>query len=153
MEIRKVSSLNDLHPDIRSLEISFQGFTHTTKTLFHENKLFMADYSFLDSIPLHQDFVFYSPQVLLYLNERGGLELFAIHLRTNKGPRSHVMTQLSPPNKFLFAKMHVALADAQSHQFVHHLAIHLMMESAAIARNNFLGKIRLHSVSKSREDI
>jgi hypothetical protein len=36
--------------------------------------------------------------------------------------------------------MHVALADAQSHEFVHYLAMHFMMESVAIARNNYLGK-------------
>ena len=144
LQIRKVKSLTELHQDIRSLKITYQGLTLSTETLLHKKKLFLVDYSILDSIPLHQDFVFYSPQVLLYLNERGGLELFAIHLRTNKVPRSHVMTKLSPPNKFLFAKMHVALADAQSHEFDHHLAIHYMMESVAIARNNYLGKTMFH---------
>ena len=49
------------------------------------------------------------------------------------------MTKLSPPNKFLYAKMHVAMADTQSHEFVHHLTIHMMMESVSIARNNYLG--------------
>ena len=38
--------------------------------------------------------------------------------------------------------MHVALADAQSHEFVHHFVVHLMMESVAIARNNYLSKTR-----------
>ena len=52
------------------------------------------------------------------------------------------MTKFSPPNQFLFAKMHVALADAQSHEFVHHFVVHLMMESVAIARNNYLSKTR-----------
>ena len=144
LEIRKVRSLTELHQDIRSLIVNYQGLTLSTQTLLLKKKLFFVDYSFLDSIPLHQDFVFYSPQVLLYLDERGSLELFAIHLRSNKVPRSHVMTKLSPPNKFLFAKMHVALADAQSHEFDHHLAIHYMMESVAIARNNYLGKIMFY---------
>ena len=140
MHVRKVKSLTEIHQDIRYLKMYDKGVTLSTETFFLNQKLFLADYSFLDSISLHRDFVFYSPQVLFYLNHKGSLELFAILLRTNKGPRSHVMTKFSLPNKFLFAKMHVALADSQSHEFVHHLAMHLMMESVAIARNNYLGK-------------
>eukprot|EP00090_Calanus_glacialis_P043131 TRINITY_DN7631_c0_g1_i7.p1 TRINITY_DN7631_c0_g1~~TRINITY_DN7631_c0_g1_i7.p1 ORF type:complete len:921 (-),score=153.36 TRINITY_DN7631_c0_g1_i7:68-2830(-) len=139
MHVRKVKSLTEIHQDIRYLKMYDKGVTLSTETFFLNQKLFLADYSFLDSISLHSDFVFYSPQVLFYLNHKGSLELFAILLRTNKGPHSHVMTKFSPPNKFLFAKMHVALADAQSHEFVHHLAMHFMMESVAIARNNYLG--------------
>ena len=111
MHVRKVKSLTEIHQDIRYLKMYDKGVTLSTETFFLNQKLFLADYSFLDSISLHRDFVFYSPQVLFYLNHKGSLELFAILLRTNKGPRSHVMTKFSPPNKFLFAKMHVALAD------------------------------------------
>jgi len=139
LQIKKVQSLTELHQDIRYHRINHEGVTLSTETLLLNQKLFLVDYSFLDSISLYKDLVFYSPQVLLYLNNRGSLELFGILLRTNKGPRSHIMTRLSPPNKFLFAKMHVALADAQAHEFVQHLPIHLMMESVAIARNNYLG--------------
>ena len=139
MEIRKVQSLTEINEDIRNFKINHKG--STVLTLFLKKKLFVADYSFLDSIPLHRDFVFYSPQVLLNLNERGSMEIIAIHLRTKKRPQSYVITKSSPPNKFLFAKMHVALADAQSHEFVHHLPIHLMMESVAIARHNYLGEL------------
>ena len=143
MQVRKVKSLTEIHQDIRYLKIEYQDRTLSTETFFRNHKLFLADYTFLDSISLHRNFVFYSPQVLLYLNPQGSLELFAILLRTNKGPRSHVMTKLSPPNKFLYAKMHVALADAQSHEFVHHLSMHMMMESVSIARNNYLGMFLL----------
>ena len=130
---------------MRNLKINHEGSTVLTQ--FLKKKLFLADYSFLDSIPLHRDFVFYSPQVLFHLNEKGSMEVIAIHLRTKKEPKSFVMSKSSPPNKFLFAKMHVALADAQSHEFVHHLPIHLMMESVSIARHNHLGKFleRKHS--------
>ena len=140
MHVRKVKSLTEIHQDIPYLKMYDKGVTLSTETFFLNQKLFLADFSFLDSISLHRDFVFYSPQVLFYLNHKGSLELFAILLRTNKGPRSHVMTKFSPPNKFLYAKMHVALADCQLHQFVHHLALHLMMEPVAIARNNYLSK-------------
>ena len=140
MEIKKVKSMAQIHQDIQNLKLYLGGVTLSPKKLFLDKKLFLVDYSTLDSISLHADFVFYSPQVLLYLNDKGSLELFAILLRTNKGPQSHVMTKFSPPNKFLYAKMHVALADSQKHQFVHHLALHLMMEPVAIARNNYLGK-------------
>ena len=139
MEVKKVKSLTEIQQDIRYLKLEFNDVTLSTEKLFLNEKLFLVDYSYLDSISLHQNLAFYSPQVLLYLNNKRSLELFAILLRTNKGPRSHIMTKLSPPNKFLYAKMHVAMADTQSHEFVHHLTIHMMMESVSIARNNYLG--------------
>ena len=77
-----------------------KGVTLSTETFFLNQKLFLADYSFLDSISLHSDFVLYSPLFLFCLNHKGSLELFAILLHTNKGSRSHVMTKFSPPNKF-----------------------------------------------------
>ena len=135
-----MQKLSEIHQDIRYHEINHKGVTISTKTLLLNQKLFLVDYSVLDSVSVNKDLVFYSPQVLLYLNSRGTLELFAILLRTNKGPRSHIMTKTSQPNKFLFAKMHVALADAQVHQFLYHLSIHLMMEPIAIARHNHLSK-------------
>ena len=140
--IRKVRSLKEINKDLRNLVVEYKGVTYSTNGLFQNKKLFLVDYSDLDMLPLHRNFVFYSPQVLLSLNEEGSLELFAIHLRTNKGQPSHVMTKLSPPNKLLFAKMHVAVADSQIHEFAHHLRIHLMVESMVIARNNHLGKQR-----------
>ena len=141
LHIKKVQRLTELQKDIRYLKINHKGGTISTETLLLKQKLFIVDYSFLDSIPLYKNCVFYSPQVLLYLNNRGSLELFAILLRTNKGPRSHVMTRDSPPNKFFFAKMHVALADAQTHEFVYHIPIHLMIEAVTIASHNYLGKL------------
>ena len=140
MEIQKVKSMTEIHQDIRHLKLYDGGIMLLPKNLFRDQKLFLVDYSTLDSIQLHSDFVFYSPQVLLYLNDEGSLELFAILLQTNKVPHSHIMTKFSQPNKFLFAKMHVALADSQSHQFIHHLATHFCMESIALARNNYLSR-------------
>ena len=142
MQIRRVKKLTEINQDIRKLTISIGGVNLSPKELVAQKKLFLADYSFLDSIPLHRNFVFYSPQVLFFLNREGNLELFAIHLRTNKGQQSHVMTKKSSPNKFLFAKMHALVADAQSHEFAYHLRVHLMVESFAIARNNYLRKLR-----------
>ena len=149
MQIRKVRSIKEVNNDIRNLVIKHDGITYSTDDLLQKKRLFLADYSYLDSLPLHRDFVFYSPQVLFFLNDTGSLELFAIHLRTNKTQQSHVMTKLSPPNKFLFAKMHAALADTQIHEFAHHLRIHLIMESIAIARNNYLGKYKLRYMPQS----
>ena len=140
MQIRKVKSLTELNTDIHNLSVKYDGLTYSTRNLFHKKKLFLADYSFLDSLSLNGNLVFYSPQVLFFLNNKGGMELFAIHLRTNKHRNSHVVTKQSPEKKLLFAKMHVALADAQSHQFAFHLRLHFMVEAIAIARNNYLGK-------------
>ena len=140
MHIRRVYSLIELQPDLHGLEVTYKGNSLSTASLLRNKKLFMADYTFLDTVSLHRDFVFYSPQVLFSLDNHGSLDLFAILLRTDKGQKSHLITKLSPPNKILFAKMHVSMADAQSHEFMHHLAIHMMMEAVAIARNNYLSK-------------
>jgi hypothetical protein len=93
MEIQKVKSMTEIHQDIRHLKLYDGGVLLSPEKLFLDQKLFLVDYSTHDSIHLHSDFVFYSPQVLL--NKEGSLELFAILLSTNKGPRSHIMTKFS----------------------------------------------------------
>ena len=66
-----------------------------------DQKLFLVDYL----IPYPFPVILFS----IHPNDDGSLELLAILLRTNKGPRSQVMSKFSPPYKFLYAKMHVAV--------------------------------------------
>ena len=73
MEIKKVKSMTDIHKDIRHLKLYNGGVMLLPENLFRDQKLFLVDYSTLDSIQLHSDFVFYSPQVFLYLNDEGSL--------------------------------------------------------------------------------
>jgi hypothetical protein len=62
-----VRSLSELHKDLQNLEVQIEGQALSVNQFLAENKLFLADYSELDRIPLHRNFVFYSPQVLLNL--------------------------------------------------------------------------------------
>ena len=133
--------MSEVHEDIRNLTVEDKNSKKSTETLLKEEKLFLADYSFLDEIPLHQDYVFYSPQVLLSLESDGTLDLFAILLRTNKNQKTYVVTKSSSLNKQLFARMHVGVADTVAHQGVHHLGLHFLMEPVDIGRQKYLGKI------------
>ncbi|RUS22218.1 lipoxygenase [Endogone sp. FLAS-F59071] len=46
-------------------------------------------------------------------------------------------TAKTDPNRYLFAKMHVACADLQVHEFINHLGLtHLAMEPFAVAQHN-----------------
>ena len=132
MQLKKVKNITEIHPRLRSKK--------NVTNLLESNKLFIADYSVLDSIPLHGNFVFYSPQVLFQLSDEGALDLVAILLRSNKTKESHVVTKRSPPNKLLFAKMHVGVADSQVHENMYHFCVHFFMETIDIAANNHLSK-------------
>jgi hypothetical protein len=58
----------------------------------------------------------------------------------------HLLTPATaPPGRWLFAKMQVAAADAQMHEFVNHLPLHLVLESVAVATHNWLPD---HSVGR-----
>ena len=138
LTIRKVQNMSEVHTDLQNLEADVDGEVLSVAQILKKEKLFLADYSELDSIPLHQNFVFYSPQVLLSLDRLGDLDIVGILLRTNKQSKSHVLTKASSENHMLFAKMHVANADAAIHEFSNHLKIHLVMEAIAIGVHNHL---------------
>ena len=130
--------LKEVHRDLRNLTVGKGTRKTSTVSLLKRKKLFMVDYTFLDKIPLHRDYVFYSPQVLLALASDGTLDLFAILLRTNKKKKSHIVTKETSANKLLFARMHVGVADTIAHQAVNHLGLHFMIEPVDIARKRYL---------------
>ena len=138
LTIRKVRSMSEVHEDLQNLEVEIDGEVLSVAQILKKQKLFLADYSELDSIQLNNNSVFYSPQVLLSLDKFGDLDIISILLRTNKQTKSHVLTKASPKNRLLFAKMHVANADAQIHEFPSHMKIHFVMEAIAVGVHNFL---------------
>lgn len=143
MVIRRVRRLEELRQELRGVRVKVgSSYQQDLTPLITSGKLFMADYSDLDSLPLNRDFVFYSPQVLLALDPSGSLQPLAILLRTDKlGVQTHLLTpENSPPGRWLFAKMHVANADAQVHEFLHHLPTHFILEAVALASHNWLGE-------------
>lgn len=136
--VRLVRSLSEIKEDFRNLSFGVDGEAENVSSLLESKRLFMADYSSLRTLPLVPGSVFYAPQVLFARTSGGNLDLLAIHLSSPHHSTSHLVLEDSPEGRKLFAKMHVSLADAQVHEFPHHLRDHFVMEAFSIARHNSL---------------
>jgi hypothetical protein len=109
--------------------------------LIADKRLYVIDYEELVGLELELPMVFYAPILLVYkqLLDDGSnrLNIVGIQLERDGGP---VYTpDSSTPNRYLLAKMHVACADNQVHQFIWHLGLtHLAVEPMAVAAHNHL---------------
>lgn len=134
--VRMVESLDEIREEFRNM--SFDG-GETASSLLGNKKLYVADYSSLANIPLVSGSVLYAPQVLLAKTIGGHLNFLAILLSSPHAPHTPILvTKDTPDLHRLFAWMHVSLADAQVHEFAHHLRDHFVMEAISIARHNWL---------------
>ncbi|PXF46161.1 Allene oxide synthase-lipoxygenase protein [Gracilariopsis chorda] len=83
---------------------------------------------------------FYAPFVAFYLKSNRQLGVLGIMLTRHKDKPNAIYTQETcreSPNTYLYAKMHVACADNQLHQFYSHLGrCHLIFESFGVAVRN-----------------
>jgi len=143
--VRMVRSLDEIRDEFKNLT---NLWGETVRSLLGENRLFVADYSSLETISLVPGNVLYAPQVLFEKTPDGYLNALAILLSSPKAP--HTTPRLvnlvkdrpdqTRPDHFqrLFAWMHVSLADAQIHAFSHHMRDHFVMEAISIARHNWL---------------
>jgi len=132
--VKKVRSFKQLRQDLTALP-------HVID-IFNKGNLYLADYSQLDDLPLHGNFVFYSPQVLMS-SSSNGLKILAILLRSSKlGVQTHLLQPLiSSPGRWLYAKMQVAVADSQLHEFAYHLPLHQILENVMLASHNHFGEV------------
>ncbi|WP_394844168.1 SRPBCC family protein [Pendulispora brunnea] len=151
MMIRMVRSLAEIPPALSTL--SAQG--KSLEELIQERRLFILDYALLAELKLYENMVFYAPIVLVYreLLEDGNsqLNLVGIQLTRNQGLNVVYTKSTSPENRYLYAKIQVACADNQYHQFVAHLGIaHLAMEPFVIAHHNVFYKTT-HPIGKLLE--
>jgi len=126
LTVRRVQNLEELRENL----ILVPGVID----IFNKGDLYMADYSQLDDLPRQPNFVFYSPQVLM-ASSSDGLRILAILLRSSSpGVNSHLLQpSLSPPGRWLYAKMQVAVADNQLHEFAFHLPLHQMLETVQLS--------------------
>jgi arachidonate 5-lipoxygenase len=135
MVIKKVTTKTPLSDELR--ELTSNG--RTVDEMIKEGCLFVADYELLDGFSLHANMFFYAPIVLLE-NTKDGLQILGIQLTRDKHCKNEIHspdTARTHPNRYLFAKIHVACADIQVHEFVYHLGFtHLAMEPFAIAQYN-----------------
>lgn len=125
-------------PDaLRSLAAQGKG----VEELIADKRLFMVDYRDLLGLEQKAPMFFYAPILLVYKELLDGgesrLNILGIQLDREGGP---VYTPGSKaPNRYLLAKMHVACADNQVHQFIWHLGLaHLGVEPMAVAAHNQL---------------
>ena len=133
--------------DAAKIPPALAGLTAQGKSaadLAGEKRLFVLDYAELAELPRYRDMVFYAPLVLIYreLLEGGGSRLAVLGFQLERGADPEVFVPgLTPPNRYLLAKLHVACADNQYHQFIYHLGFaHLAMEPFAIAHHNAFPK-------------
>jgi len=139
--VRMVRSLDEIRDEFKNLT---NLWGETVRSLLGANRLFVADYSSLETISLVPGNVLYAPQVLFEKTRDGDLNALAILLSSPKAQHSPRLVNLVkvsqdiPDFRRIFAWMHVSLADAQIHEFSHHLRDHFVMEAISIARHNWL---------------
>lgn len=137
MLITVVSQIEQVPAALRSL--TAQG--KSIAALIADRRLFIVDYRELLGLEHQPPMVFYAPILLVYkqLLDDGSsrLNIVGIQLERDGGP---VYTPISStPNRYLLAKMHVACADNQVHQFIWHLGLsHLAIEPMVVAAHNQL---------------
>lgn len=132
--------------DVAQVPVGMRGLSpggRTLEQLIQDKSLFILDYEALAPLSLYRDMYFYAPIVLVYKEQlpdgERRLNLAAIQL--TRDPVSNVIYTpgSSTPNRWLLAKLHVACADNQYHQWLFHLGYaHLAMEPFAIAAHNAL---------------
>jgi arachidonate 15-lipoxygenase len=140
MVIRRVTDIVAVPESMRGVTPGGVALTE----LIADRRLFLCDYEALAPLQRYRDMVFYAPYVLVYKQRRHDgrdrLTLAAIQLtRDEDRPNAVYTPNRTPPNRWLFAKMHVACADNQYHQWLFHLGYaHLAMEPVIIAWHNAL---------------
>lgn len=121
--------------------------------LIKEKRLFILDYVLLSKLKPYRNMVFYAPIVLVYRellpDGESRLNLVGIQLTRDPGPNVVYTATTSPPNRYLYAKIQVACADNQYHQFIYHLGLaHLATEPMVIAHHNVFYKHPEHPIGK-----
>ncbi|CAH1250203.1 ALOX5 [Branchiostoma lanceolatum] len=119
-------------------ELKGQG--KTTLQLMEEKRLFMVDYAPMLAAPKSPGKCFYAPILLMYKemlpDGDSRLNILGIQLTRHKAKNEVYSpeTAKTHPNKYLFAKMHVMVADANVHEFLYHLGFtHIAMEPIVVS--------------------
>lgn len=138
MVIRRLSSAAEVPETMRSVTPGGEALA----SLAGDKRLFLLDYEALASLSQYRDMVFYAPKVLVYKERTASgsrLNLAAIQLTRSAGANVVYTPDKTPKNRWRLAKLHVACADNQYHQWLFHLGFaHLSMEPFAIATHNAL---------------
>lgn len=133
--------------DPARIPVAMRGLTaegQTAEQLATAGRLFALDYDELVEIPRYRDMILYAPVALVYLATLpdGTKRLDMLGFQLERGDAAEVFTAAGTPKlRYQLAKLHLACADNQYHQFIYHLGFaHLAMEPAAIAHHNVFPK-------------
>ncbi len=135
--IKLVRAIDEVPSEMRQLTAGTAKLTD----LISAKRLFICDYPDLAALKPYRDMVFYAPTMLVYREENAPAPaLDILGIRLGREANSPVMTrQTTPPNRWRLAKLHVACADNQYHQWLEHLGYgHLAMEPFAVATHDAL---------------
>jgi arachidonate 15-lipoxygenase len=131
--ISRVTKIDMVPEDMRSVAYG----SLSVGQLIEQNRLFVCDYADLAPLTRYRDMFFYAPTMLVVKDERGELDILAIRLTRESSGNRIMSRDNTPPNLWRLAKMHVACADNQHHQWLEHLGYaHLAMEPFAVAVHN-----------------
>ncbi|MFN9810953.1 MAG: lipoxygenase family protein [Deltaproteobacteria bacterium] len=138
MVIRCLTEVGQVPESMRALQPGGDSLA----TLVAAKRLFLLDYEALVPIKPYRDMFIYAPLVLVFKEktaEGARLNLAAIQLTRNASGNDIYVPGVTPPNRWRLAKLHVACADNQYHQWLFHLGFgHLAMEPFAVATHNAL---------------
>jgi arachidonate 5-lipoxygenase len=109
--------------------------------LISEKRLFVLDYKQLRNLKNHETMYFYAPVMLVYKeileDKTSRLNILGIQLDITS--KTVYTPQMEHKNRYQLAKLFVASADHQIHEFIYHLGIaHLAIEPIIVAVHNGL---------------
>ena len=141
--IEVVKDMQQLPTKMRYLSVRDPGNrTKSVQALINEKRLFIVDYKDLEQFLNHQGLNLYAPFVAIYkqILDDGETRLNILAIQIERDENAPIFTPDSPhKNRFKIAKMIVACADTQVHQFGYHLGIsHFGNEPVAVAINRKL---------------
>jgi arachidonate 5-lipoxygenase len=141
--IEVVSTMQQIPQKMRYLSVRDPGNkTKSVQSLIDEKRLFIIDYKDLEQFNHHKNLYFYAPILVVYkkIQDDGETRLDILAIQVEREENSPIYTPDTPhKNRYKLAKMFVACADIQVHQFGYHLAIsHLGNEPVSVAINRKL---------------
>lgn len=136
--LRVVQSIEEVPGEMRALASNGRPLGD----LIQHKRLFLCDYPELAPLKRYRDMVVYAPSMLVVKDEAPqpgtpGLDILGIRL-TRESSGNRILTRATTPaNQWRLAKMHLACADNQYHQWLEHLGYaHLAMEPFAVATHD-----------------
>jgi arachidonate 15-lipoxygenase len=119
------------------------GQVKSVQQLVNEKRLFMLDYRDMADFVLHEEKFFYAAVMLVYreILDENNSRLNVLGIQLDPSSNEVFTPDMPQKNRYKLAKMFVACADNQIHEFQYHMGFgHLGVEGAVVAIHNRLPK-------------